>query len=54
MVTEAKPSEIDTGLRLLARMIARAQLKELPQRQAHVLDSKEQNEEEGNGNKRRV
>ena len=54
-ITEAKPNELDSGLRILARMIARAHLREMRGKQSEVADSQdEKKREESNVDKRRI
>lgn len=54
MVTEVKCRELDNGLRVLARMIARAHLKEMCGKQSEIADCQENAKEESDANKRRI
>ena len=54
MVTEAKGTELKSGLRILAHMIARAYLKDMSRKQSEPTDSQDKEKEESNGDKRRV
>ena len=53
-ITEAKQNELDSGLRILARMIARAHLKEMRCKQSEIADCQENAKEESDANKRRI
>ena len=53
MVTETKGTELKSGLRILAHMIARAYLKDARVKQSEPVNLQDK-KEEGNGDKRRV
>lgn len=53
-VSQIKHIEMDNGLRILARMIARAHLKEACRKQSEIACSQDQKMEGSNVNKRRI
>ena len=54
MVTDIKRTEQDTGLRILARMIARAHLKAACSGQLAAADSQERSSEGDNGKQKDI
>jgi len=54
MVTEVKSTKLDDGLRILARMIARAYLKDACSKHSAKSDLEDERTEDNNGNKRRI
>ena len=54
MVTDTKHTELENGLRILARIIARAYLKDASSKHSAKSDLKDKRTEENNGNKRRI
>ena len=54
MVTEVKSTKLDDGLRILARMIARAYLKDECSKHPTNGDLEDKRTEENDGNKRRI
>jgi hypothetical protein len=53
-VTDVKGTEMEKGLRILARMIARAYLRDMSRKQSEPIDSQDKGKENNNGDKRRV
>ena len=54
MVTDIRGTEMEKGLRILARMIARAYLRDMSGKQSELTDSPNREKEKDNGDKRRI
>ena len=53
-MTDVKSAEVEKGLRILARMIARAYLRDMSRKQSEPIDSQDKGKENNDGDKRCV